>query len=270
MMESRPRLLTPVVAVSLDELVPADHFYRHLDRVLDLSFVRALVKDRPKPNLAVSRGKGNKKERPTGLPAERYHLRRAAPHSPARKETMLPRRHACCLCRSRGIAVRFSPFGTGFPRACPSERFVQEMRYPTTPPASAFNERRAMGTHHGSLIAATCVMVQATGRSSSWGRNGNNALPPPQTIPRSSVIPLAPQARLRHRSHVRSSTASWRFGIPPRGIAAHARSQSHPLVPPPLARCAIRMPLATLAPNDREDFAHALPSSISFASSSKR
>src|SRR5262249_15865328 len=30
-------------AVSLQELVPADHFYRHLDWVLDLTFVRDLV-----------------------------------------------------------------------------------------------------------------------------------------------------------------------------------------------------------------------------------
>src|SRR5437762_6712446 len=32
------------VAVSLDALVPADHFYRHLERTLDLSFVRDLVR----------------------------------------------------------------------------------------------------------------------------------------------------------------------------------------------------------------------------------
>jgi len=43
MMGTKARLFTPVTARSLDELVPADHFYRHLDRVLDLSFVRALV-----------------------------------------------------------------------------------------------------------------------------------------------------------------------------------------------------------------------------------
>jgi transposase len=29
--------------LSLEELVPQDHFYRHLERVLDLSFVRELV-----------------------------------------------------------------------------------------------------------------------------------------------------------------------------------------------------------------------------------
>src|SRR5262249_56784753 len=46
MMGSKARLFTPVVAMSLEELVPRDHFYRHLDRVLDLSFVRDLVKDR--------------------------------------------------------------------------------------------------------------------------------------------------------------------------------------------------------------------------------
>ena len=34
------------VRVSLDELVPPDHLYRHLERVLDLRFVRDLVRDR--------------------------------------------------------------------------------------------------------------------------------------------------------------------------------------------------------------------------------
>jgi transposase len=46
MMGTKTRLFTPVPAVSLEELVPADHFYRHLDRALDLSFVRDLVRDR--------------------------------------------------------------------------------------------------------------------------------------------------------------------------------------------------------------------------------
>jgi transposase len=46
MMGMKARLFTPVPAVSLDELVPADHFYRHVDRVLDLSFVRDLVQGR--------------------------------------------------------------------------------------------------------------------------------------------------------------------------------------------------------------------------------
>lgn len=46
MMGRKPRLFMPVPAtVTLDELVPADHFYRDLDRALDLSFVRALVHD---------------------------------------------------------------------------------------------------------------------------------------------------------------------------------------------------------------------------------
>ncbi len=35
MMGSKARLFTPITAVSLDELVPANHFYRHLDRVVD-------------------------------------------------------------------------------------------------------------------------------------------------------------------------------------------------------------------------------------------
>ena len=46
MMGTKARLFMPLPAVSLDELVPADHFYRQLDRLLDLSFVRDLVQDR--------------------------------------------------------------------------------------------------------------------------------------------------------------------------------------------------------------------------------
>ncbi len=45
MMGTKARLFTPVSSVSLEDLVPADHFYRHLDRVLDLGFVRDLVSD---------------------------------------------------------------------------------------------------------------------------------------------------------------------------------------------------------------------------------
>ena len=45
MMGTKTRLFTPVPSVSLEDLVPVDHLYRHLDQVLDLSFVRDLVKD---------------------------------------------------------------------------------------------------------------------------------------------------------------------------------------------------------------------------------
>ena len=44
MMGTKARLFTPIAVVSLEELVPQEHFYRHLDQVLDLSFVRDLVK----------------------------------------------------------------------------------------------------------------------------------------------------------------------------------------------------------------------------------
>jgi transposase len=43
MMGCKARDVLPVAVVSLDDLVPTDHFYRQLDRVLDLSFVRELV-----------------------------------------------------------------------------------------------------------------------------------------------------------------------------------------------------------------------------------
>jgi transposase len=43
MMGSKQRYFAPLIHVSLEELVPVDHFYRHLDRTLDLSFVREFV-----------------------------------------------------------------------------------------------------------------------------------------------------------------------------------------------------------------------------------
>jgi transposase len=45
MMGTKERTFAPLVAVSLEALVPQDHFYRHLDRTLDLSFVRDLVQE---------------------------------------------------------------------------------------------------------------------------------------------------------------------------------------------------------------------------------
>jgi transposase len=43
MMGFKERTFAPLIAVSLEELVPQDHFYRHLHQVLDLSFVYDLV-----------------------------------------------------------------------------------------------------------------------------------------------------------------------------------------------------------------------------------
>ena len=45
MMGIKERAFGPLPPVSLDDLVPPDHFYRHLERTLDLGFVRDLVKD---------------------------------------------------------------------------------------------------------------------------------------------------------------------------------------------------------------------------------
>jgi transposase len=45
MMGTKARLFAPLPPVSLEELVAPDHFYRHLERSLDLSFVRDLVRD---------------------------------------------------------------------------------------------------------------------------------------------------------------------------------------------------------------------------------
>jgi transposase len=45
MMGSKQRHFAPLIQVSLEELVPKDHFYRHLERTLDLSFVREFVQE---------------------------------------------------------------------------------------------------------------------------------------------------------------------------------------------------------------------------------
>jgi len=39
----KTRNFVPLVNISLEELVPADHFYRQLEQKLDLSFVRELT-----------------------------------------------------------------------------------------------------------------------------------------------------------------------------------------------------------------------------------
>jgi transposase len=43
MMGTKERCFAPLVNVSLEELVPQDQFYRHLERTLDLSFAREFV-----------------------------------------------------------------------------------------------------------------------------------------------------------------------------------------------------------------------------------
>src|ERR1700694_4747931 len=45
MMGTKERSFAPLVNVSVEDLVPADHFYRHLECTLDLSFVREFVQE---------------------------------------------------------------------------------------------------------------------------------------------------------------------------------------------------------------------------------
>jgi transposase len=45
MMGTKQRSFAPLVNVSLEALVPQDHFYRHVERTLDLSFVHELVQE---------------------------------------------------------------------------------------------------------------------------------------------------------------------------------------------------------------------------------
>src|SRR3954468_18864245 len=52
---AKPRRLDEPIAISLEDLVPRDHFYRHLEAKLDLSFVRdwtrELYADRGRPSI---------------------------------------------------------------------------------------------------------------------------------------------------------------------------------------------------------------------------
>jgi transposase len=50
MMGTKIRNFTPLPDLSLEELVPKDNFYRHLEEILDLSFVRKMVEDRYAPS----------------------------------------------------------------------------------------------------------------------------------------------------------------------------------------------------------------------------
>jgi len=43
MMGSKARRFAPLINVSVEQLVPQDHFYRHLEQTFDLSFVREFV-----------------------------------------------------------------------------------------------------------------------------------------------------------------------------------------------------------------------------------
>ncbi len=45
MMGKKERHFAPLIHISVEELVPQDHFYRHLERTLDLSFVREFVQE---------------------------------------------------------------------------------------------------------------------------------------------------------------------------------------------------------------------------------
>jgi hypothetical protein len=44
-MRKKNRAFAPLPPVTLEDLVPPDHFSRHLERTLDLGFVRDLVRE---------------------------------------------------------------------------------------------------------------------------------------------------------------------------------------------------------------------------------
>ena len=96
---AKPRRLDQPIAVSLEELVPQDHFYRHLEATLDLGFVREWVQ-------RALRRAGPAEHRPGGLlQAAAGHVLRGDPlRAPADRDgqpqpraSLVPR-----LCPRRG------------------------------------------------------------------------------------------------------------------------------------------------------------------------
>ena len=55
MLRAKERVFAPLCNLTVEDLVPADHFYRHLEAKLDLGFVRDLVrgtyKERGRPSI---------------------------------------------------------------------------------------------------------------------------------------------------------------------------------------------------------------------------
>ncbi len=83
MMGTKQRAFAPIVAVSREAVVPADHCYRRLQRTLDLSVVRALVQDTSAGN-----------RRPSGDPAVCFRLQLVMFCEGIRSERLLMRHAA--------------------------------------------------------------------------------------------------------------------------------------------------------------------------------
>jgi hypothetical protein len=73
---AKPRRLAEPIVVSLEGLVPQDHFYRHLEAKLDLSFMRewsrALYAERGRPGMVHSQHRSIRKVRSLPPPMPQY------------------------------------------------------------------------------------------------------------------------------------------------------------------------------------------------------
>ena len=87
----KPRHLDEPIAVSLEQLVPANHYYRHLEAKLDLSFVREWVIER-----YAERGG------PSMDPVVFFKLQLIVFFERIRSERRPPGRRPCRRCRSGG------------------------------------------------------------------------------------------------------------------------------------------------------------------------
>src|SRR5258708_4183677 len=210
MMGKKERSLAPLVNVSLEELVPQDHFYRHVERTLDLSFVREFVQQS-------YAGIGRPSIDPVvffklhlvmffeGIRSERQLMRHAADRLSIRwflgydlGET-LPDHSSLTRIRERYGVDIFRRFFDAIVEQCQQEKLVwgRELYIDSTQvnanadldsltPRFAFEARAAMQAHLAALFAREDAEIELHEAS------GNGADPPPTDATAPAAIHPAP------------------------------------------------------------------------------
>ena len=211
MMGIKERAFGPLPPVSLEDLIPADHFYRQLERTLDLGFVRELVK-------GTYAGIGRPSIDPVvffklqlilffeGLRSERQLLRVVADRLSLRwylgydLAEPLPDHSSLTRLRERyGLEV-FRRFFEAIVEQCVAAGLVwgQELYLDSTDVAAnaahgSLRPRFAVEAHLASLFPGSAPSVPSDGdRQEEEGDAGEDGgLPPPTPLPRA----LAPAAQ---------------------------------------------------------------------------
>src|SRR5690242_10333109 len=233
MMGMKERSFAQLVTVSLEDLVPADHFYRHLERTLDLSFVREFVQEK-------YAGKGRPSIDPVvffklqlvmffeGIRSERQLMRHAADRLSVRwyigydLDEALPDHSSLTRIRERyGVDV-FRRFFEAIVEQCQQEKLVwgKELYIDSTQvnanadldsltPRFAMEARAAIQTHLAALFSAegsqqepqteeTEVVASSPEITASEVKTSTVPLPLPVVLPQAEQEELASENAARH------------------------------------------------------------------------